>query len=110
VFTGAVNGVGTAPTYTGTMVLTLTASGMDVTGSFTGNGGANTFSFSDVSPAATAFSAVGFLNGSALSTDQMNFQNIDVTVSLVPEASAAAAMALATCVGAAVVWVRRRRS
>ncbi len=110
VFTGLINGAGTAVTYTGVMTLTLTASGIDLSGSFSGNGGTNTYAFSDTTPVATMFGAVGFLNGSTISADQVNFQNIDVTFSIVPEAPSIAAMSLASSVLGAVVWARRRRA
>ncbi len=105
VFTGAVNGVGTAPVYTGVMTITKTASGVDLSGSFSGsNGGANSFAFSDTTPIASTFGAVGFLNGGALSIDQINFSNVDVTFTPIPEPAALALLGLG-----GLLALRRRR-
>ena len=82
-------------TYTGLMELTLTGlNEITVTGSFSGNGGSNTFSFVDTTPPTKTYSVVGFLNGGGLSADQVRFH--DVTI--VPE-PATWALVLATLIG-----------
>ena len=88
--------------YTGVMTLEVTAVGtVQLSGSFTGNGGANSFSFTDSSTPLTGnYNAVGFLNGSALSADQMIFQD----ASVVPEPAAAGLLV----VGALMRCARRR--
>lgn len=101
-YAGQVNGTGTAVLYTGVMTLEVTAVGtVQLSGSFSGNGGANSFSFTDSSTPLTGnYNAVGFLNGSALSADQMIFQD----VSVVPEPAAAGLLV----VGALMRCARRR--
>jgi hypothetical protein len=90
-------------TYTGTMLLTLTGlNEITVTGSFSGNGGSNTFSFVDTTPVTKTYSVVGFLNGGGLSADQVRFH--DVTI--VPE-PASWALGLVTLLGG--LLVRRQR-
>jgi hypothetical protein len=75
--------IASGPTYLGTMTLLRTLSGVDITASFVGNGGANAFSVSDNSSPFLTFGAVGFLNGGGISTDQVILQNVDVT--FIPE-------------------------
>ena len=104
------NGTGTAPVYTGLMELQLTATGLSISGSFNGNGGANTFAFLDTTPIALSYSAIGFLNAGPLSIDQMNFQSVDVSLQLVPEASAVALLGMVGVIsGLGVYWRRRVR-
>ncbi len=76
---GAVNGVGTAPLYHGELTITRTMTGVDLSGSFGGNGGSNTFYASEPTPISFTYGAVGFLNGNGLSADQVLFQNVDVS-------------------------------
>jgi hypothetical protein len=94
-------------TYTGSMTLTLTGlNEITLTGSFSGsNGGTNTFSLVDTTPITTNYSVVGFLNGSALSADQVRFQNVDVTYKPIPE-PATWMLGLVLILGG--VFVRRR--
>jgi hypothetical protein len=95
------DGDATGPLYSGVMTLTKTAAGIDLSGSFTGNDGANTFAASDTtSPFPVNFGAVAFLNGGGVSADQLIFSN----VSVVPEPSALALVGLA-----GLACVRRRR-
>jgi hypothetical protein len=103
-FTSSVNGDGAGPLYQGIMTLELTAGGLSLSGSF-GNAthGMNTFSFLDDTPVTTTFGAVGFLNGGALSVDQVILRDVEVT--LVPEPSS---LALAGAGGLALL--RRRRT
>jgi hypothetical protein len=82
---GQVNGTGTLVFYGGVLTITRTVGGVDIAGSFSGNGGANTFAVSDASPASLTYGAVGFLNGSGISADQVIFQNVDVAYTPVPE-------------------------
>jgi hypothetical protein len=105
VFTGQVNGTGTATPYIGVMTLTMTATGIDVSGSFSGNSLSQTFSVSEATPISLTYSAVGFLNGSGMSADQVLFQDVDVTYTPVPEPASLAAIAL----GAMAIGMRRRR-
>jgi hypothetical protein len=104
--TGLVNGAGTPTLYSGVFTITRTASGIDLSGSFSGNGGANTFAASEATPISLTYGAIGFLNGSGISADQLIFQDVDVTYTAVPEATSVVLLALA---GAAGVIVRRGR-
>lgn len=85
VFQSAVGGVGAPPVYTGQMTITRTTAGVQLSGAFSGNGGANTFSAIDPSPVTLTYSVVGFLNGSGLSADQVRFDDVDVTFTPAPE-------------------------
>jgi len=102
----SVNGNGAGPLYSGTMVLTLTAGGIDLSGSFIGSNSltGNVFAASDTTgPFSTTYGAVGFLIGNGLSVDQVSFSNINVN--LVPEPASAALLG----VGSLVFLGRRRR-
>lgn len=106
VIAGSVNGNGAGPLYSGMMTLTLTASGVDLSGSFIGSNNAtgNLFTASDTAtPFPTTFGAIGFLLGGGLSVDQAQFS--DVTVSFVPEPATVSFMAL----GSLLTLGRRRR-
>jgi hypothetical protein len=93
---------GSGPLYSGVMTLTLTSFGVDVSGSFSGNGSSNLFFASDnTTPTPMTFGAVGFLFGGGISVDQAIFT--DVTV--VPEPATCSLLAL----GGALL-LRRRRS
>ena len=103
--TSDTNGDGTGADYTGVMTLTLTASGIDLTGSFIGTNSptGNTFSASDNAvPSPTTFGAVGFLIGDGLNVEQVIFQDVSVTV--VPEPSSLALLGLGS-----VLLLRHRR-
>jgi hypothetical protein len=103
VLVSSVNGDNTGPTYSGALTITLSAPGeVTLSGSFSGNGGLNTYSFVDTTAVATSYSVVGFLNGGPLSADQATFQNIDVT--FVPEPATAGLLGL----GAMGIAMRRR--
>jgi len=107
ILASSINGDNTGPTYTGTMTITKTATGNDLTGSFSGtnSANANTFAVSDnTSPFPSTFDVVGFLNGNALNADQVIFQDITVTTN-VPEPTVLGLAAL-TAAGFAM----RRRS
>jgi hypothetical protein len=104
-YAGQVNGTGTLVPYVGVLTLELMAGGLQVSGSFTGNGGANSFSKLDTTPITTNFNTVGFLNGNSLSADQLLFQDVDVTFTPAPEPAAAAL----TGVGMMTFAARRRR-
>jgi hypothetical protein len=92
---GQVNGAGPLTLYDGQMTLTRTSSGIDIAGSFSGNGGANTFAASDSTPISLTYGAVGFLNGGGISADQMIFQDVDATYTAVPEPPAGLLLLLA---------------
>jgi hypothetical protein len=105
---GSVNGDNTGPLYTGTLTLTKTAAGIDLSGSFSGTNGANANSFSvsdNTTPSPASFRAVAFLNGSGISADQVIFQNVNVLTN-VPEPAAAGVLALS----AMAIGMRRRRA
>jgi hypothetical protein len=84
-FAGLINGVGTPTLYTGELTITKTAAGIDLSGKFSGNGGENTFAFSETTPVSLTYGAAGFLNGGGMSADQVIFQ--DVVVTLTPAGS-----------------------
>lgn len=108
-FSSAVNGVGGA-LYSGELTLELTASGVDLSGYFGGNGATNTFSFSDnSSPFTSNFEAVGFLNGGPLNNDQVLFQNVTVTLTPVPEPSSVV-LAFVGLIGFILFRIRRSRA
>ena len=102
-FTSSVNGDGAGPLYEGIMTLELQLGGLALSGSFGNASGMNTFSFLQAAPVATTYGAVGFLNGGALSADQVILRDVDVT--FVPEPSS---LALAGLGGLALL--RRRRA
>jgi hypothetical protein len=102
---GQVNGTGTPTLYTGVFTITRTASGVDLSGSFSGNGGSNTFAASEATPISLTYGAVGFLNGSGISADQVILRDVDVTYTPIPEASGLVLMSVAIAGGLA----RRRR-
>ncbi len=106
-FTGQVNGAGTVTLYTGELTITRTATGVDLSGGFSGNGGANTFAASEASPISLTYGAVGFLNGGGISADQVRFQNVDVTYTPIPE-PATWALAVGSIVGGAIARRRKR--
>ena len=85
-FAGLINGAGTPTLYTGEFTITKTAAGVDLSGSFSGNGGENTFLFSETTPISLTYGAVGFLNGGGMSADQVIFQDVNATYT--PVASA----------------------
>lgn len=103
--TGQVNGAETPTLYNGALTITRTAGGVDLAGSFSGNGGVNTFAASDATPASLTYGAVGFLNGNGISADQVIFQNVDVTYAPVPEP---AACGLIACSLLGATLLRRR--
>lgn len=105
-FTGLVNGVGTPTLYSGELTIEKTATGVELSGGFSGNGGANTFSVAEATPISLTYGAVGFLNAGGISADQVIFQNVDVTYTPIPEPSSAALAGL-TCMG--MLASRRRR-
>lgn len=94
--TGLIEGVGISTPYAGELTIGRTATGITLSGGFSGNGGANTFSVTEESPISLTYGAVGFLNGSGISADQLIFQNVDVTYTAIPEPSS---LALAELVG-----------
>ena len=94
------------PTYTGVMTLLRTPTGVDITASFVGNGGANAFAVTDTTPV-TTFGAVGFLNGGPLNTDQVLLQDVDVSRVPIPE-PATWMLGIGSLVGCALVRRRRR--
>lgn len=105
---GQVNGAGTLTLYAGQMTLTRTVAGVDLAGSFSGNGGANTFAASDSTPISLTYSAVGFLNAGGISADQVIFQDVDVSyTAAVPEAGSVAMASLVGVVSALAAWRRR---
>jgi len=103
----SVNGDGSGPIYTGVMTFTLTASGIDLSGSFSGTNSANmnVFTASDnAAPTSTTYGAVGFLIGDALNVEEVSFSNVDVTYAAVPEPGALALWSLGS-----VLLLRRQR-
>lgn len=102
--TSTTEGVGGA-LYAGQMTLELTSLGVDLSGTFSGNGTQNTFAYSDNSlPYTSGFAAVAFLNGGATGVDQVLFHDVTVTYIPVPEPST---LALA-CGGVLSLLLRRR--
>jgi hypothetical protein len=106
--TSSLNGDDTGPTYTGQLVVTKTATGYDLSGSFIGSNAAtgNVFSASDTTapPPSGTFGAVGFLIGDALNVEQVSLQDVSVSYIPVPEPSSLAVLGLG-----ALAWMRRRR-
>jgi hypothetical protein len=102
-----VNGNGAGAHYTGVLKLTRNGSGLvDISGSFIGTNAAtgNLFSASDTTAnSSSTYSAVGFLVGSGLSVDQVNFTDVSVTVVNVPEP------ATITAFGFAIIGMLARR-
>ncbi len=76
-----VSSTGTSgPTYTGTMALEKTPTGVAVAGILGGNGATNIYvATDDAPPTPVNYGAVAWLNGGPLSCDQFNFQNVDVS-------------------------------
>jgi hypothetical protein len=87
-FAGLINGEGAPTLYTSEFTITKTAAGIDLSGSFSGNGGTNMFTFSEVTPISLTYGAVGFLNGGGMNADQVILQ--DVNVSFTPGGAAVA--------------------
>jgi len=107
ILASSVNGNGAGPLYSGQMTLTLTASGVDLSGSFIGSNSptGNLFAASDTTaPFPTTFGAVGFLIGNGLSVDQAQFRNVDVTFVPVPEPASLSLFGIAS-----LLFIGRRR-
>ncbi len=106
-----VNGNGAGADYTGVMTLTRNALGLvDLSGSFIGSNAAtgNVFSATDLTPnTSSTYGAVGFLIGGGLNLDQASFQNVDVTVTAIPE-PATLALGVGSLVGCTLLRRRRR--
>lgn len=100
-----VNGDNTGADYTGSLRITRTLTGVDITGSFSNGTLSNAFAASDASPASSTYGAIGFLIGGPLNVEQVRFQNIDVTA--VPE-PATWMLGLGSFIGGALVRRRGR--
>lgn len=108
-------GTGTAPgvgltnngTYSFSMTLELLA-GNQISVITSLSDGTNDFgnaSLTDAAPNVLSFSGVGFLSGGSLNADQLSFDNIDVSLTSIPEPSSTAFIGLA----ALGLILRRRR-
>ncbi|MBX3432244.1 MAG: hypothetical protein KF847_02735 [Pirellulales bacterium] len=115
---GAVYAINANSVYTGVFSLMRTASGLDLTGSLDGPGASTTFTASDLAPSTFAFDVLAFHANSNVfgsspavgaADNGIDFSNIKVEFSAVPEPSSLLTCGAAAAIGVCAAALRARR-